>query len=91
MKESELNSLLEQINTLVDNAGSMPEHDVHACASEIQRLAANLPRLRRTAISGWESARQLAVAFDARATERAAVRALADLVDEQSGSVAGTT
>lgn len=79
MTAKEVNVLLEQINVLVDNAGGMAEQEIHAAALELQRLAANLPRLAMSAIAGWESARLLAIAYGAAATEDTADQALAEL------------
>lgn len=79
MRASDVNTLLEQINALVDNSTG----DLHDCALEVQRMAANLPRLHRSAVSGWRSLGQLAIAFEARASEHAAIKALEELGGER--------
>lgn len=49
MTEDQMNELLSQINVLVDNTGSMTEHAIYDVARNLQRMAANLPRLRKAA------------------------------------------
>ncbi len=47
MTKEQVDTLLETINSLVDNAQEWTPRQAQDCAREIQRMAANLPRLVR--------------------------------------------
>jgi hypothetical protein len=79
MNEKDVETLLEQINAMVDNVDDPSVENRRACALEIQRLAANLPKLVRQAAAGWESARLAAIFAELPSTEAAADIALASL------------
>lgn len=82
MTMTEINDLLMQINALRDNAGDWTSADVVTCSETLQRMAANLPKLHRIAVAGWESARSMAIAHNGASTERRADDMLKELGED---------